>query len=87
MSDVGRTAENDAAVRVGFRYQDGEILNPEREAKSEDDEIPEAVIDLGDGEWLTLSELRDLHYQRLEESLESWEGESSVIPPGDGEAS
>lgn len=54
------------SVRVGFRYQDGEILSPEREARSEDIELPVAVIDLGDGEWLTLGELRDLHAERLE---------------------
>lgn len=53
-------------VRVGFRYRDGEVLSPEREALSEDVEIPEAVIDLGDGEWLTLAELRDMHAERLE---------------------
>lgn len=55
-----QTAES-AEVRVGFRYQDGEVLTPAREALSEDDEIPTVVIDLGDGEWLTLAELRDLH--------------------------
>lgn len=64
MSD--HTAENDVIVRVGFRYQDGEVLSPEREAQSEDIEIPTVVLDLGDGEWLTLPELRDLHNERLE---------------------
>lgn len=59
--NLPHTAENDAPVRVGFRYQDGEVLSPEREAKSEDEELPVAVIDLGDGEWLTLAELRDTH--------------------------
>lgn len=54
-----RTAiESPEDVRVGFRYRDGEVLSPEREALSEDVELPEAVIDLGDGEWLTLAELR-----------------------------
>lgn len=50
----------DAPVRVGFRYQDGEVLSPEREARSRDDELPEVVLDLGDGEWLTLAETRAL---------------------------
>lgn len=58
-------AENDAPVRVGFRYQDGEVLSPEREAVSHDEELPEVVLDLGDGEWLTLAELRDLHFERF----------------------
>lgn len=53
-----QSAENDAAVRVGFRYQDGEVLSPEREAVSHDAELPVVVIDRGDGEWLTLAELR-----------------------------
>lgn len=65
------TAET-GAVRVGFRYRDGEILTPEREALSEDVELPVAVIDLGDGEWLTLAELRDLHAERLESNLRAW---------------
>ena len=55
------SVENDAPVRVGFRYQDGEVLSPEREAVSHDEELPEVVLDLGDGEWLTLAELRDTH--------------------------
>ena len=42
---------------VGFRYQDGEVLSPEREVLSRDDELPEVVIDIGDGEWMTLAEL------------------------------
>jgi hypothetical protein len=54
-------------IRVGFRYRDGEVLSPEREALSEDVELPVAVIDLGDGEWLTLAELRDMHGERLEQ--------------------
>ncbi len=58
MADVPHTAEKDAPVRVGFRYQDGEVLNPEREALSRSDELPEVVLDLGDGEWLTLAEVR-----------------------------
>lgn len=62
-------------IRVGFRYQDGEVLTPEREAMSEDVELPDAVIDLGDGEWLTLPELRDLHGERLD-------AEPS-LPPGE----
>ena len=62
-----------AEVRVGFRYQDGEVLTPAREALSEDDEIPVAVIDLGDGEWLTLADLRAMHHERLEAALDSWE--------------
>ena len=60
-------------VRVGFRYRDGEVLSPEREAQSEDDEVPEAVLDLGDGEWLTLGDLRAMHAERLEQALEAWE--------------
>lgn len=67
------SVEKDAPVRVGFRYRDGEILSPEREAKSEDEELPVAVIDLGDGEWLTLAELRDMHAERLEQALGAWE--------------
>lgn len=55
-----------APVRVGFRYQDGEVLTPEREARSEDVELPIVVLDLGDGEWLTLPELREVHAERLE---------------------
>lgn len=55
------------SVRVGFRYRDGEILSPEREALSEDVEVPVVVLDLGDGEWLTLPELRDLHAERLDD--------------------
>ncbi|MDN4174704.1 hypothetical protein QWY28_17215 [Nocardioides sp. SOB77] len=50
--------EYDAKVRVGFRYRDGEVLTPEREALSRDEELPEVVLDLGDGEWQTLAELR-----------------------------
>ena len=71
------TAETDTPVRVGFRYKDGEVLSPELEAKSEDEELPVAVIDLGDGEWLTLSELRDLHSERLEATLDAWEDDDS----------
>lgn len=55
---VGEHKTEIGEVRVGFRYRDGEVLSPEREAQSEDVEIPVAVIDLGDGEWLTLAELR-----------------------------
>lgn len=66
-------AEKDAAVRVGFRYRDGEVLSPEREARSEDEELPVAVIDLGDGEWLSLAELRDMHAERLEQASGAWE--------------
>lgn len=58
--NLDHSAENDAPVRVGFRYQDGEVLSPEREAVSHDEELPEVVLDLGDGEWLTLPELRVL---------------------------
>lgn len=61
-------ATENAQVRVGFRYQDGEVLSPERESLSEDVELPVAVIDRGDGEWLTLGELRDLHGERVESS-------------------
>lgn len=58
------------AVRVGFRYQDGEVLSPEREALSLDEETPEAVIDLGDGAgWLTLPDLADLLAQAWDEGL------------------
>lgn len=66
------SAEKDV-IRVGFRYQDGEVLSPEREAQSEDVEIPVVVIDLGDGEWLTLAELRGQHAERLEADLSAWE--------------
>lgn len=59
-----------APVRVGFRYQDGEVLSPEREALGKDIEIPVAVIDIGDGEWLTLAELRGAHSERLEHEHE-----------------
>jgi hypothetical protein len=52
------TTEKDAPVRVGFRYQDGEVLSPEHEALSRDEELSVVVLDLGDGEWLTLEELR-----------------------------
>lgn len=63
------TAAHHEGVRVGFRYRDGEILSLEREAMSEDIEVPVAVIDTGDGEWLTLSELRDQHMERLDAAL------------------
>ena len=80
------TPENDAGtVRVGFRYRDGEVLAPEQEVKSQDDEIPAVVFDLGDGEWITLPELRRMHDEQLERDLASWE--DAPLPPGDGEAS
>lgn len=69
----GAQSAEKGAVRVGFRYRDGEVLPPEREALSEDVEVPVVVIDLGDGEWLTLAELRDLHAERLESNLSGWE--------------
>jgi len=78
---VSHSAENDAPIRVGFRYRDGEVLSPEREAKSEDAEIPEAVLDLGDGEWLTLSELRDQHAEELDAVLDWPDDEATPIPP------
>lgn len=68
-----RVGEEGGTVRVGFRYQDGEVLTPEREALSEEIELPVTVIDLGDGEWLTLADLRDLHAERLERDLAAWE--------------
>jgi hypothetical protein len=73
MNEQANEVGDDLVARAGFRYQDGEVLSPEREALSEDVEVPEAVIDLGDGEWLTLSELRDMHAERLEQALEAWE--------------
>lgn len=66
-------------VRVGFRYRDGEVLTSEREVLSEDDEIPVAVIDLGDGEWLSLGDLRDQHAERLEADLAAWDDESAEV--------
>lgn len=51
-------AEVTPEVRVGFRYQDGEVLSPDREALSRDEELPVVVLDLGDGEWRTLPDLR-----------------------------
>ena len=68
----GQSTEKDQ-IRVGFRYRDGQVLPPEIEALSEDDEIPVAVIALGAGEWLTRAELRALHHARLEAALDSWE--------------
>lgn len=55
-------AEKGDTVRVGFRYRDGEVLSPEREAVSDDEELPQVVLDLGDGEWLTLAEVRDRRF-------------------------
>lgn len=89
--DTGRCGHSDAEhdaladgerarLRVGFRYQDGEVLSPAREVLSEDDEIPIAVIDLGDGEWLTLDDLRAMHAERLEAALDSW-GDEQISPP------
>ena len=59
--ETTHNGEQEPTVRVGFRYQDGEVLSPEREARSEDEELPVTVLDLGDGEWRTLAEIRDLH--------------------------
>lgn len=70
---AGERSVATAQIRVGFRYRDGEVLSPEVEAQSEDVEVPEAVIDLGDGQWLTLAELRDLHAEQLESDLSAWE--------------
>ena len=72
--------ENPRAVRVAFRYQDGEILSPEREALSEDVELPLAVIDLGDGAWLSLVELRDLHAARLEADIFADDPTTPAVP-------
>ena len=60
MSDVPARDMLEARVEVGFRYQDGEVLTPTREAMSDDDEIPEVALRRRPGdEWMTLPEWRD----------------------------